>query len=291
MAWDRRSAWVLLAVTGLVFAGCVGTGEDPDDEGSPGAPDDGPTGASDEIQPRIRATSSIEVSVLGLSVFSDLDRQAVEDAVPEPFEPVPCFGGSNQTLDGALIITEETHPGLAADGDEPARLVSLLTCAERPEALSQPDANEPPWFELAGWIDGEAYRTWLGQATEGPPPAASIDIQDQDAGFTFEATDPEGTLIARGAFATPGVGLPDNPLEGDCTTTRQVGRVVEVWTNGTITSLDWVKQEALCLAEASVTWDPASPLATYLGPTQPDLASYESVVEEGTYTWRVLGRT
>jgi hypothetical protein len=152
--------------------------------------------------------------------------------------------------------------------------------------LARGDSNEPPWFRLGAWSDSAEVRAFL--ATRGQPAeAATITIDEGGDGgsFSFEARLPDGSLLAAGSFASPGVPV---PTVAPSVPTVQRGRLLSV-DDGHVAALDWDKTESTCLAGSVLRWDATSPLFGLLGPASTAAFSFVVDVAEGRYTFRRLG--
>lgn len=262
-----------------VLAGCL-TGED---TASPDADEPASDEADEADEVRTLATSKGQVSYLGLAVYEGIDVETVEPYVPGDMTPVGCFEpDAPDTVDVTLLLGQRAYESVPG---EDVGAVNLIGCAERPEGLAREDANEPPWVGLTGWLDGDAHARFLA-ALGLPDQRANISFEDQPQGFTVSA-ETDGTTLLEGSLASSPAGVPAFP-ETSCEPVPMDGRSIFEAENGSLVALDWNKSEAICPAQASLTWPDDSPVAEILGPAHaPDIVAHVDV-EEARYWWRAL---
>lgn len=279
-------AALALTVFAALVAGCVGA-EAPTEAG-PSQADGSVNGSPAPVparSPALLATSHPEIPVLGLATYDAVPRDRVAPHVPGNYTPIPCFRpGGTGTVDVYLVVTEEHHPDLLPSQEATVRSLSLIACADRPDPTRRDDANEPPWVLLRSWSEGEAVEGFLSQRGFSARPA-DLAIETTPDGYRFQATTPNGTVVAEGRFTTPGVGA---PTVFTCEPRSFRGRVVQEGSEGLV-SLGWNKTEAACPAEAAVTWPAEGAVADVLGPARAPSYAIDSQVEEARYWYRRLG--
>jgi hypothetical protein len=226
-------------------------------------------------------TTRVAVSYLGLADFS-VSASVVQAALPPGFSARPCFGGSADSADVFVVATEETYLDLRKVPAQPARSLSLLTCADGPAGYARSDATEPPWYRLRAWSDSPSVRSFLAEQNL-PADPVTMSFTGGNHAFSFEAVDPAGHVLAAGTFATPALPV---PTIATCAPAPSRGRLVAVSTDGQAAALDWDKVESTCLAVSSLSWDQASPLSSLLGSGNQALFSFVSDVHQATYTFR-----
>lgn len=264
------------------LTGCIGddgdtSGDTPTEK--PAAP------ASSDQSVRTLATANGSVEYLGLAVYDGIDPERVEPLVPGNMTPVACFMPNQPgTVDVTLIVVQRTYDGVP-DGGEPAPEVALIGCAERPAGLEREAANEVAWVGLMGWADNEAYTSFLGSIGF-PTASADISFQGQPRGYSVNA-EANGTGIVEALFVTSPVGVPDAPFY-TCEPGTQNGRSIVEAPDGSLVALDWNKTEAICPADAEITWSQDSPLADVLGQARAPTFVLDTRVEEARYWWRTL---
>jgi hypothetical protein len=244
-----------------------------------------PAAAALEAEPaqavRPAPTTGVAVTYLGLADFS-VSASVVQALLPAGFTARPCFGGGNGQADVFVVATEETYLDLHRVPVEPARSLSLLTCADGPPGYARPDATEPPWYRLRAWSDSAAVRSFLAEQNL-PAEPMTMSITGSGHAFSFQADDPAGHVLAAGSFVTPAAPV---PTIAPCAAASSRGRLVAVPTTGQGAALDWDKVESTCLGVSSLRWDQASPLASLLGSGNQALFSFVSDVQQATYTFR-----
>lgn len=267
----------LLAPTAGCLTGTKEVSSSPSDKSEEPKPD----------QPAVRtiAASNGSTSILGLAVYEGIDPAAVQPHVPGNMTPVSCLPPDTPgTVDVTLITEKRTHDSLPG-GDQPVKIVALIGCAKRPDGLAREHANEPPWVQLMGWVDGDAYVSFF-ESRGFPVPEANVSLEQAPRGYTLSASrDGQGIVEAR--FVTSPVGTPD-PAFYNCTASRQDGRSIAEGPNGSLVALDWNKTEAICPAQAEITWPMDSPIADVLGPARSTAQVVDTRVEEARYWWRDL---
>lgn len=267
---------VLVLLLGAVpLAGCLG------DEGAPAGGSQPPSPQPDEGQAVV--TSPGNVSRLGLAVFEGIEPATVEPYIPAGMTPTDCIPPAvPDRVDVTVIVAERSYQ--AVPGEDVAQL-ALIGCAERPEGLAREDANEPPWVGLTGWLDGDAHARFLA-GMGFPVQRATIAFEESPQGYSV-AAERNGTTLLQGTFVRSPVGVPAFN-ETRCEPVRMDGRSIVEGTNGSLLALDWNKTEAVCPAEARLSWPEGSPVAELLGPAHaPDVTAVVDV-EQARYWWRRL---
>lgn len=279
------AACLVLATPGL--AGCLGDDSGASDTGT----DDRNTSdgaAPADADGRLIATSNVSFDLLALATYDNLDPGPIEERMPEGFEPVECFPPRNNgTLDATLFVSQASYPGLEEVPGDVVERVTLWTCAERPEGLARENATEVPWFSLFTWYDPPEMATFLSdEGLEARP--ADLSFTPTDAGFAFEASQPDGAQIAQGAFGTPPTGSLVGPQFTRCQDLSQRGRSILSGPNSTIGALDWQWDETVCPATAEIQWPSDGTLAEVLGPVDEAGFAFHVDIPDGQRAWRIL---
>lgn len=276
----RRVGLVLVAIA--LAAGCLGPITSTDTQ--PGENETAnrlPTNAS-SIQ--TLATSTQSSRSLGLAVFQGIQPDRVADRTPANTTPISCLRPHvEDRVDVVLLFEEASFPQTPA-GDDPVRYVTLLGCAQRPDGLAREAANEAPWVTLASWTDGDAFLGFFDDIGF-PTNAADVTFESIPRGYTVSAAR-NGTGIVDARFVTSPVGVP-GPLV-NCEPETQNGRSIVEGPDGDLLALDWNKTEAICPAEATVTWPSESPIADVLGPARSPDVVIDTRVEDARFWWRDL---
>lgn len=281
MQHTRLALALMVLVPAL--AGCIGGADEPASSG----PTDGPESKAPQASGGVRtlATATGTVDHLGLAVYDGIDPADVEPLVPGNMTPVPCFQPNTRgTIDVTLVVGQRSYEGVP-DGGEPVPQVGLIGCAERPEGLARDAANEVAWVDLLGWVDNDAFAGFLSSIGF-PNTQADITFQQTPRGYSVNA-EKDGTDLLEAAFVTSPVGVPEAPFYR-CEPGTQNGRSIGEAPNGSLIALDWNKTEAICPADAAITWSSDSPLADVLGEARPPSVVVDTRVEEARYWWRTL---
>lgn len=223
-------------------------------------------------------STEVEVGPLALAIYS-VSATVVQPALPAGFTVRPCFGGGE--ADVIVMVTQERYLDLPSVR-EPARQLSLMTCATPPDALVRDDATEPPFFLLASFTDSEQLRRRM--LTLGVEPGvAAIDLEGSDGVTSFRAVARDGSVIATGNTGSPRVGDPLGLFP--CTPAPTAGRVISPAGDGFV-ALDFDKIERVCAGAGLVRWDATSPLAAFLGAANVPLFVVDTQVDDAHYTFR-----
>lgn len=278
---------IALALSACLIAGgltgCVGDDGAPTE--SPPVEDPAAAPSSDPQDVRTLATANGTVEHLGLAVYDGVDPDRVEPLVPGNMTPVACFQpDAPDTVDVTLIAGQRSYEGVP-DGGEPVAELALVGCAERTEGLARDAANEVAWVGLLGWTDNQAYTSFLGSIGF-PTASADIEFEEHPSGYTVSA-EANGTWIVEARFLTSPVGIPGASFYS-CEPGTQNGRSIVEAPDGSLVAFDWNKTEAICPAQAEITWPWSSPLADVLGPAHPHDVVVDTRVEEARYWWRDL---
>lgn len=276
--------WLLaIALAAAPLGGCLGESNGPARSSPPRSGTQVGSNTSEGV--RTLAQASGTVDALGLATYDGVDPGDVEPYVPGNMTPVSCFPpNASDTVDVTLVFGQRSYEGVP-DGGEPVPQVGLLGCAKRPAGLDRGAANEVAWVDLLGWVDNDAFADFLSSIGF-PSPQADIAVQTIPRGYTFAATR-NGTPIVEARFLTSPVGLPAGGF-ATCEPAELNGRSIGEAPDGSLVAVDWNKTEAVCPAEASITWPAQSPLADVLGPAREPTVVIDTRVEEAQYWWRVL---
>lgn len=278
---DRTAVILAVCLLAAGLTGCLGDADDA--AGSPPSENGDRTDGAAPDEVRTLATSPGTVSVLGLAIYEGIDPASVAPYVPGEMTPTDCIDPATpDRVDVIVIVGQRSYPEVPGDA---VASVQLIGCAERPEGLAREDANEPPWVGLTGWLDGDAHAAFLSRMGF-PTQQATVTFEAQAEGYSV-AAERNGSTLLEGQFARSPVGVPAFD-ETRCEPVPMDGRSIVEARNGSLVALDWNKTEAICPAQASLTWPEDSPVADLLGPAHaPDIA-VDVDVEEARYWWRSL---